>query len=129
MGCILRIIATSKEESFKIANRIKQKYYSIQCIDRGVYSGHFEIKYLVSDYDLDEYEMQFIDAIEWLKINMHSCEVIHNQKNIINAFLDFGIKNRGMDFPAQYISIDPQLVFLASQFNFGITISLYMTNH
>ncbi len=81
------------------------------------------VRYVVSEADFDEFELQKADAIEYLEQNQNKIEEIMNLPGVEGACLDFGIHWR--DVPVQCDNFPPKLIKLAGDLRLAIELSQY----
>jgi hypothetical protein len=80
-------------------------------------------RYVVSEADFDEFEIQKTDAIEYLKVNRKELKELMSVKNIEEASLDFAIERR--DVVVQSDFFQPELLRLSGELSIGIMLSQY----
>lgn len=129
MSCILRISGTnlnlnefSSSSLLPYSTWEKGKPKSANKPD-GKINSSSGMRYLVSEADFDEFEIQKIDAIKYLKVNCKELEKLMSVGNIEEACLDFAIERR--DVVVQSDFFQPELLRLSGELGIGIMLSQY----
>lgn len=81
----------------------------------------------MSNADFNYFEQQRKDATEFLKANFDKLETVFSfgPSDNENPIIDFGIATRMHEVEAQFDYLEPELLKLAGNLNFGIEISQY----
>ena len=80
-------------------------------------------RYLVSDADFSEFDIQKNEAIEFLRNNKRLLEEAMKLPSVEDASLDFGIERRDVAVQSDYFQ--PELLKLAGNLGLGIELSQY----
>lgn len=135
MSCILRIDGIN----FRVDDFIKStdlKPYRIYRKGDKIKVGKKKIQnsngcsFDLSKTGFKDFEQQRKDVIEYLNKNFLQLSTVYSfgLKNDENPTVDFGIENLMMDFWCQTEYLEPELLKLVGNLNFGIEISLYRPN-
>lgn len=135
MSCILRI----EGENFKVHEYVEKtnlqpfnaylKGDKLGFTRRGI--DYHEINgcsFDLSIADFDQFDLQKKDAIEFLEKNFEKLKLLSEfglSKDEIPV-IDFGIFTRMFDYEVQCDYLEPKLLRLAGELNFGIEISQYI---
>lgn len=84
-------------------------------------------RFELSNADFNDFDTQRKDAIKFLNDNYKKLKSIYSfgLKKTEVPTIDFGIENQIADFWCQSEYLQPELLKLAGELNFGIEISLY----
>ena len=80
-------------------------------------------RYIVSDADFDEFDIQKNEAIDFLNKNKRMIEEVIKLPSVEDASLDFGIERRDVAVQCDYFQ--PELLKLAGNLGLGIELSQY----
>jgi hypothetical protein len=129
MSCILRVSGTE----LNIKSQLKIKLVPDSTWERGTpvlsnkpdgkKHSNSGARYVVSEADFDEFQVQKSDAVEFMEQNNSELIKIMNLPGIEGGCLDFGIYYR--DVPVQCDYFPPELVLLAGRLGLGIELSQY----
>ncbi|CAM3184801.1 hypothetical protein [Flavobacterium frigoris] len=135
MSCILRI----EGENFKVHEFIAEtglepyiafiKGDKLGFKRRGI--DIYEINgcsFELSNADFDNFDLQKKDALEFLEKNLEKLKLLFKfgLENSEIPIIDFGIFTRMYDYQIQSDYLEPKLLKLAGELNFGIEISQYI---
>jgi len=129
--CILKIFSdTSSFKRFALATKLEV----VSAYDKGEMRGvtkkppaeQYQITLSVSDAEWDDFKLQVSDAIIFLTSNHDELLMLHSTHEVIDGYLDFPIESRlDGDIAVQCDHLPKQLIKLASNFDFGILMSIY----
>ncbi len=134
MSCVLRV----EGESFKVDQFLKET--GLKAYEKHVKGEKLTIPkknkvthvtsgctFNLSKVDFDRFDLQKKDAIEFLKSNYDKLKIIFsfglNQDE--NPTIDFAIETRMHEVGAQFDYLEPELLKLSGNLDFGIEISQY----
>jgi len=132
MSCILRIDG----KNFKVDDFLKStdlKPYKTYRIGEKMKIGKKKIEdsngcsFDLSNADFNDFEQQRKDATEFLKVNFDKLKTVFSfgLSDNENPKIDFGITTRMHEVGAQFDYLEPELLKLAGNLDFGIEISQY----
>jgi hypothetical protein len=129
MSCILRISGTDLSlDELEIIKLVPDSIWQrgtpiISNKPDGKKYASTGARYIVSDADFDEFDIQKNEAIEFLTNNNRIIEEMIKLPSVEYASLDFGIERR--DVAVQCDSFQPELLKLAGNLGLGIELSQY----
>lgn len=130
MSCILRLIGTNLDVdsiqskiTIAIDNSWKKGEPRFSQKENSKLHEKSGVTYLVSNAEFEEFEIQKIDAIAFMRQYFCELKKIHLLDGLEFAFLDFGITRRDVVVQCDYFQ--SELLLLAGQLGFDIELSQY----